>query len=232
MKFQVTCLIAIIVDALQVVNSHSVQSLRGRGVPDFSFEQQALMASERQGPEVLATPSLQSSSVTKQPETHEHDVIFKKDGLEWSDIELRPGDCDGNNQYCLDVPEVEEGETVDTLNQKFRDLYPEFSPGWLDFITSDVEEHFDEYMSAKYFGIVNEGNSSTISTYAIGIVIDNFYAFDYLNNKFKVRRCLNPFYVSTVFIWKTTSLSLSTICLPYFTGGHENLHKRNRRFYQ
>lgn len=150
------------------------------------------MASERQGPEVLATPSLQSSSLTKQPETHEHDVIFKKDGLEWSDIELRPGDCDGNNQYCLDVPEVEEGETVDTLNQKFRDLYPEFSPGWLDFITSDVEEHFDEYMSAKYFGIVNEGNSSTISTYALGIVIDNFYAFDYLNNKFKVRRCLKP----------------------------------------
>ena len=136
MKFQITCLIAIIIifDDLQVVNSHSVQPLlRGRGVPDFSFEEQALMASERQGQgaEVLPSPSFYSTSVTNQPETHEHDVIFKKDGLEWSDIELRPGDCSGNNQYCLDVPIVEEGETVDTLIQKFRafTLTPRFPKG-------------------------------------------------------------------------------------------------------
>jgi hypothetical protein len=194
MKFQITCLIAIIFDDLQVVvnSSNSIQKiqplLRDRGVPDFSFEEQALMASERVGgAEVLPTPSFYSTSVTNQPETHEHDVIFKKDGLEWSDIELRPGDCSGNNQYCLDVPTVEEGETVDTLIQKFRDLYPDFSSGWLDHITSDVEEHFDEYVSVKYFGVVNEGNSSTTSTYALGIVVDNFYGFDYLNNKFKVR---------------------------------------------
>ena len=84
MKFQITCLIAIIIifDDLQVVNSHSVQPLlRGRGVPDFSFEEQALMASERQGQgaEVLPTPSFYSTlSVTNQPETHEHDVISRR----------------------------------------------------------------------------------------------------------------------------------------------------------
>jgi hypothetical protein len=127
---------------------------------------------------------------------HEPDLIFKKNDLEWSEIELTPGTCDDYDQYCIDIPKKDEGETVDSLKQKFRNEYRLFSQGWIDHISADIEKRFDDYMSGNEVGIC--GTSPTVSSYALGVVVDNFYGMDFLNSKFKVRR-LHPFYQ---FVWR------------------------------
>jgi hypothetical protein len=125
---------------------------------------------------------------TTAQENYTSDIVFKEKNLEWNEIELNPGQCDGSHQYCIDIPNVNDGETADSLSQKFRSHYPHFSEAWMNHISADVREKFDDYVSSNQVGIKAYGNSSTISTYSFGVAIDNFYGLDYLNNKFMVRR--------------------------------------------
>ena len=106
--------------------------------------------------------------------------------MDFASVLLHPGKCDESYQYCIDVPAKGKDETVDSLSQKFRRDFPHFSNAWMDHISADVQDNFDAYMSANEVGIEDVGSSSTISTYSVGVIIDNFYGMDYLNNKFKV----------------------------------------------
>ena len=137
---------------------------------------------------------------TDSTSTPEPDLIFKKNDLEWSKIELTPGTCDDYAQYCIDIPQKDEGETVDSLKQKFRNDYRLFSQGWIDLISADIEKRFDDYMSGNEVGIAAAANwaSSTISSYALGVVVDNFYGIDLINGKFKVSR-LHPL---SICVWR------------------------------
>jgi len=151
---------------------------------------------------VAALLSGAAAQVDNADSAPEPDLIFKKNDLEWSEIELTPGTCDDYAQYCIDIPKKDEGETVDSLKQKFRNDYRLFSQGWIDLISADIEKRFDDYMSGNEVGVVDNGNSSTISSYALGLVVDNFYGMDFLNGKFKVSR-LHPL---SICVWRRPTL--------------------------